>query len=216
MKVFRDLYVFATVEQSKCLAERMTNSIRSPWHRDEAAEERERVRTQGDGEVYYFTRNADAQYPAAILLLMRRDGSTLCVPNIVPAGAGRLSIDQYNDILLDFVNGVFKPAKPNDMEFNLTSDEKSIDDWLSPETVKHLRSFSGLANKSTGSSHFLDQKRWFTFLAAANGEDKRLPADMLRRWLMEQEDWGEASASRLAGEYQFAMDLLDHVRGAQG
>lgn len=216
MKVFRDLHVYVTRQQSSSLAARMTEKASPPWHRDEAAEERQRVRSPVDAEAYYFVRDADSRQPAALLVLMRKDDRTLYVPNIVPPEMGQLSMDQYNGILSDFVDNVLKPAKPDDVQFEMTSDNESIDDWLSPETVKLLRSFSGLANKSTGSSHWADQKRWFTFLVAAHDEKERLRDDMLRRWLMEEEGWGEQIAAQLVAEYDFAMDLLDHVRGARG
>src|SRR3546814_8731568 len=72
-----------------------------------------------------------------------------------------------------------------------------------------FRSFSAAANKATGASHPLDQRRWFDFIISAHRSGKDIGTDRLARWLHEVEGWDEDSAHRLAGEYERCKELLD-------
>lgn len=155
-----------------------------------------------------FSRETSENYPAAGLTLWGTwDG--YYVSNIVPAEISNLTYAQYNAILADFVDRIAGPAAPR-FGFTVTRTEprQSIEDWSSPDAALKLRRFSGGANKSTGSSHPADERRWFDFIIAAHRARGKLDASRLARWLHEIEGWGEDSAHDLAGEFEKSLALL--------
>ena len=99
------------------------------------------------------------------------------------------------------------------LKASLSPDEENIENWISEESVKKLKKFSVAANKSTGSAHPLDRKRWFDFLITVHHEHNKLDVSQLSRWLIECEHWPEDIAHELAMEYEFAMGLLDFRKG---
>ena len=132
------------------------------------------------------------------------------VPNIVPRDYGELGITGYNDILNDFIDLIVKPASEcSEFCVKITEREQSIQDWTSKEAADALHSFSVAANKSTGSGHPSDRKRWFQFLMSANKANKKPDPELLERWLVEAEEWPPDVASRLAIQYEFGLDLLN-------
>jgi hypothetical protein len=90
----------------------------------------------------------------------------------------------------------------------LSSPEQSIGDWLSPESANRMKAFSHLANKSTGSTHPMDRERWFDFLLALHRSGENPNVGLLRRWLVEEEQWFDETAFELVCEYEFARGLL--------
>ena len=85
---------------------------------------------------------------------------------------------------------------------------QNLEDWTSAEAAQKLRVFSAAANKSTGVSHPMDQRRWFDFVIAVHESRKTIGTDLLIRWLHEIEGWDEESAHELAGQYETALSLL--------
>ena len=112
-----------------------------------------------------------------------------------------LTFDQYNAIVDDFVENILEPnTSALDIRFELKSDAQTIDDWLCPESAKHLKQFSRAANHSTGSSHPLDRERWFEFIWSVYRNHDDLGTDNLQRWLLEEEEWTPAVARELVIE----------------
>ena len=99
------------------------------------------------------------------------------------------------------------------IKVELTSNEKNMEDWISENSLKKLKLFSIAANKSTGSAHPLDKKRWLDFLISIHHEHRNLNSSQLQRWLIEVENWPEDIAVDLSIEYEFAMNLLDFKEG---
>lgn len=131
------------------------------------------------------------------------------VSNIVPCEAGSLTYDEYNGIAEWFTQDVLSTALAGvRVRIELGRAEEGIDDLLSVEATTALRSFSGAANKTTGAGHPMDAERWRRFVILVHIEDANLDADMLRRWLHEDEGWDEDQAFRLAIQYEQARDLL--------
>lgn len=159
--------------------------------------------------ILIFERDASDGLPAARLVLWPRD-SGYFVPNITPAQTSQLTIAEYNAVLVDFAQTV---AKPIGRRFGFTvaisSAVKSLEDWLTPEAAASLRRFSSAANKSTGASHPLDERRWFDFIIAVHRTEKRIASDHLARWLNQVEGWDEQSAQELAAEFERGIGLLD-------
>ena len=131
------------------------------------------------------------------------------VSNIVPLNHGDLGITGYNAVLKDFVRAVVRPAAKEDhLEYNLSSDVKSIDDWVDQDTAMALKRFSALANKSTGRSHPMDGDRWLAFLLLAHRKNSQLNTEQLSRWLVEVEKWPSEIANELTLEYELSRSLL--------
>ena len=75
-----------------------------------------------------------------------------------------------------------------------------------------MQLFSTCANKSTGSIHPLDRKRWFDFICLAykNNDYRELSESYLEVFLVEEFGWSQKWASKLASEYYFGINLLKH------
>ena len=129
--------------------------------------------------------------------------------NIVPIDVSELGIAQYNAILTDFIERIVRPVAPRfDYRIDATEACQNLEDWTSAEAARKLRVFSAAANKSTGVSHPMDQRRWFDFVIAVHESRKTIGTDLLIRWLHEIEGWDEESAHELAGQYETALSLL--------
>ena len=94
---------------------------------------------------------------------------------------------------------------------DLTSNKISVGSVAGDEVEKALVRFSNLANKSTGSSHPLDRKRWLEFLILAHEAGSDLHADLIIRSLVEL-GWSEGKAIELGIEFEFAEDLLSYIQ----
>lgn len=115
-----------------------------------------------------FRREPSDDYPAAGLTLWGRDDGYY-VPNIVPIESGNLTFAQYNAIPSDFITRIVEPvATAYGYGIEATASLQTLDDWVSADTAVKLRRFSGAANKSTGTSHPMDQRRWFDFIIAVH------------------------------------------------
>lgn len=182
-------------------------SLSDPWYYDP-----DRAvaigRTVPDADIVTFGRKASDDFQAAGLALWSRDDGYY-VPNIVPIDFGKLSIAQYNAILADFIDRIVRPVAPKfGYSIVATESRQDLEDWTSTDAAKKLRAFSGAANKSTGSSHPLDQRRWFDFIIAVHESSSVIGTDYLARWLQTVEGWDEESAHELAGEYETGLSLL--------
>jgi hypothetical protein len=136
----------------------------------------------------------------------RSDG-TLYVSNILARDFSSLTYDQYNQILSDFYTSCARPAADAvGVAIELGNSDPTLEDFVSANTAKLLRSFSARANRSIW--HPNDRERWNEFLTAAYRERTTLDASMLQRWLIEEEKWPEDRAIGLAIEYENAKDLL--------
>lgn len=180
------------------------------WSRKAALEEKLR---EAAIAFYCFACEQSAARQAATLFLTRAEReatSWLYVSNIVPEQISELSLDQYNQILQDFWAAFAKPAADSiGVPVELSPDEQSVKDWLSPESARLLKLFSLAANKSTGSSHPMDRQRWYDFLIALHHSGENPSVNLLRRWLVEEERWSDEAAFDLVCEYEFALGLLD-------
>jgi hypothetical protein len=111
--------------------------------------------------------------------------------------------------LQDFAERIARPAAQRvGFQVKTTAARQSVEDWLSPKAAKALTLFSRAANKSRGSSHPLDRRRWFQFLIEAHAGGGHLDVQTLSRWLTEVEGWDDEHAVELAIEYEFGLELL--------
>ena len=215
MKVFRDLNIYVDKERTDLFVQKIGSILDDGWIRDIEAEKRSNE--LGEYEFVYFTCTAQNNRNAALLALVRRDENMLYVSNVVPKGKDEFSYDEYNFIVEEFYNRFVSPvARELDIKAELTADEEGMEDWISAISFKKLKRFSVAANKSTGSSHPLDKRRWLDFLVNVHHEHRNLHSSQIERWLIEVEHWPEDIAIDLSIEYEFAMNLLDFKEGING
>lgn len=207
IEVFQDL-LLKFPEERRCEVRRaLRQHVKAPWRHAEK-KERDMARAMAD-DIMVFEYESDDHFPKSGLFLWN-DSEGYKVTNIVPLEIDHLSMSGYNDILDDFKNKVIQPAsKTSGFRTEVSARRQSITDWTSQEVADALHHFSVLANKSTGSGHPSDQKRWFGFLFSAHKVHGRLDSTLLKRWLIEAEEWPPDSAADLIHEYEFGMDLLD-------
>lgn len=207
LEVHKELVAHGDTSELDDLLTRLTEHLVSGWTRDAEAEDR--LEQLGAGERQYVFRCAARTDRPAVSLFMAKGRDALEVTNIVPQESGSLTRAQYNSALDEFAEKNVRPiASRLGLEVSVTADRQPITHWLSEEATRRLQSFSGAANKGTGSSHPLDFRRWAAFLIKVHQENASLDSGTLQRWLIEEEGWPEEKASELAIEFEFSRDLL--------
>lgn len=209
MKIFRDLYLHLPEAQADNFFDELNNILDKNWSREIALEESSAQ--QAGEKFYYFSCSRSEVLEPALIAFAKKDHKIIYIANIVPKEIGELSRDQYNVILMEFYNNFLKPlCEKHSIRVEITSDNQSIEDWVSEGTYKKLKRFSGAANKSTGSSHPCDQERWFAFIISVLQNNEKLDPGQLERWLVEEEGWHYDIASDLAIEYEQGLALLTY------
>lgn len=161
--------------------------------------------------VLIFERESGNGFSAAMVVLSSEpDNGYYKVLNITLQDGGNLNIPDYNNLLNDFMEQVMKPAsKDLDCKINISLNKQSITDWTSQEAANELSSFSAGANKSTGSLHPSDGDRWRKFVIAAHKAQGTLNSCLLKKWLVEVEEWPSDTADELVSQYECGIDLLE-------
>lgn len=215
MKDFAELTITGSADDLQRFIRDMTTRLVG-WRRN--FEREKDLADGGDGSKHIAieTPRQRAGLPAATLYLHPKeaDGSSYGVVNIVPIDAHRLSFDEYNAILSAFYE---ENVKGRTEAFGLlvehASGEFTPEDLvksgrLSAENLRKLRLFSRAANKSTGSSHPLDEQRWWDFICSLVTVGEVVELDTLRKLLMEDQGWHEEGAIRLSHEYETLTRFL--------
>lgn len=203
MKTFRELQIAVDVANTEKLMAAIDAALTNGWTLKEATED-----PVGGWHAYYVC-DARGERPKALLAIYRKDDRSLYVSNIVPAETSELTHDQYNLVLMDFHNNILRKLATNfPVAILATGDQRRIEDLLSADAFKALKTFSTLANRSTGSAHPMDRDRWYAFLIVVLRENSPLNTTDLLRWLTEIENWPERTAHDLVIEFEFAKGLL--------
>ncbi|SHJ43119.1 hypothetical protein [Desulfofundulus thermosubterraneus] len=212
MKVFKELSLIGKTSNLEALMSEVTSLLDNGWSRDTIAENKFRKDVLGDvGNVFCISAPDTSEHPGGQIWLMENETGVLSVTNIVPTSKNELSMDEYNAILDEFFNRYISSlVDKHRLRFNITPGVITLEDITDEKTVSKLRLFSRAANKSTGSSHPLDKKRWFDFIISAHINDSSLSTDMLIRWLTEVEGWADEMAHELAIEYEYGRTLLEY------
>lgn len=198
MKQFQDLELELQQNDSDTIS-LITKNIKTPWSRN-IEKEKEIAAITNQICFEYKTTNYDAS-----LWLIERDNK-LVVSNIVPNKLGQLLLEDYNSILNIFVEENIKPLK---LHYNISKDEILITDLLSQESIEKLKLFSNNANKSTGRSHPLDEKRWFEFIFSMIKNKEYIEYDKFQYLLIEL-GWDIDSASNLVSDFEYGYDLIKY------
>jgi len=213
--VFQDLVLRGGPARLPNIRKILIDHATPPW-RHAKEKEREISTDFGNSDLIVFTREKSNEIETVALFLLSKDNNYE-VTNIVPRDVRELGFEAYNAALQDFVKRVAGPAcRDGKFQIEMTPEKQSLNDWVSSDIAESLRRFSNCANKSTGSSHPSDRKRWFEVLFAAHESHDHLDPDQLIRWLIEVENWPEEKAHDLAIQYEFGLDLLKAYDKNQG
>lgn len=203
MLVHKDFVLSGHPNAISAFCEDLIESIDARW----SAQKRDEPGVKGT--YYAFSRTADSTTPAATLsLLLKPTAEQIKVVNVVPNSAGELSVTEYNRIVDDFVTDATPIAHRHDLEAEITSAHADLSRWASPTVAQALRTFSSLANKSTGHGHPMDHDRWARFVILAHRENSSLDSTTLERYLVEELGWDETMAERLGSSYESFRAIL--------
>ena len=205
MKIFRELYFKGNPDMLKKFTEEICNYTTGDWHlfnKDSNEENKKYL-------FFDYTGKKVDKARVSIYLGDRIDTGTVNVGNIVPMEKNQLSIEEYNAVLMLFYNDVIIPYKK---EKNYISISNPTDDIFDPLTImsekslRKLKDFCGMANKSTGSSHPCDRDRWLNFIFQTVEENRILDSDTLCRFLQDEDFWGKKSDDFIGVVGNFAWD----------
>ncbi len=209
MEIYADLKITGE-ENLEQFLESLSEALPEGWSRNYQAEAG--LSLPSDWRQYCFHCDSQNGRIAGDVWVSSSPQEGAFVSNVLPGvetGLSMLTPAQYHQILESFRDEVLLPVtRGKHLQVYLGDYTVDIEHWLSQNTAKLLRGFSRLANKSSGSSHPADRRRWLDFIIAAHGEHSQLHADELLKWLVESEGWSNDVAQHLALEYDFGRSLL--------
>ncbi|EKO3846488.1 hypothetical protein M0357_001581 [Vibrio harveyi] len=208
MKEFQNLTITISKAEVDNLADYLSG-LSNHWLRDGEKEESVTKFTAEKMFCFNYMVEDDAY---ASLWLAEKDNDALYVSNIVPLQSSSLSISEYNDIQRKFCSELLSIASRKfTFNLDLSKEHIEIEDLLSNEAAQAFKSFSRLANKSTGRSHPLDQTRWFEFIRLAFESENKISPEQLEKFLVE-DGWDQSSSLDLACDFEYSLDLLTYLK----
>lgn len=212
MKVFKELTIAIPTAKRNEFVSSLENHLPTGWSRDKEAEAYSSK--LGSREHIYIGCEEKGERKSALVALVPKEGVGYFVANIVPKRSGQLTYDEYNRILDDFAISCISPLeKALGLTITRSFDTVTLEKWVSDDTANKLRQFSGLANKSTGTSHPMDKERWYDFVIAVVTKEESLDTSILSRWLTEEEGWDDDVAHKMSIEYEQEVGLLKQYLG---
>jgi hypothetical protein len=201
MKIFQDMSIRVDGDPS-AVADRIAAVLPDRWCRDKEREDRTAPSVQS--RIYTFVLTQGAVKYA--LLVLCEQQTSLGVANIIPLQKGEFSKEEYNNILADFVSVL------NDHRFtvDLGKSEVDLSDLISEIGAKKLRTFSDCANKSTGRSHPMDERRWLDWLLFMVREHHTIDFDDLV-YFLGQHGWDDETAYKLALDYSYGTRAMEYA-----
>lgn len=206
MNVYQELTIEGNPEDLKrFLAE--VQAGENGWKRDQEQE------ASLGTEYVAFRKPETPHLPAAVLYLYGEPPEgRYQVANILPTDKNELSLQEYNRLTRSFYETCVQPSQdPYQLKATLTEEDTNFAETVSPPTFELLKRFSALANKSTGSSHPADRRRWLDFVASSIKNHDKIDTELLSQWLVDEEQWPKEEASRLIRDYELAVDLQNLV-----
>jgi len=211
MKMFKDLEIEVSQKVRADFLQRIEERLPEGWTRDRDAEKRAHGPTT-EGFCYYVC-NQQQDRPPALVALVPRNENLMYVSNIVPRLVSELSRDQYNRILDEFATQCIKPiAVEMGISLKTTKEDETLEDWVSKGSAEKFRTFSVLANKSTGTSHPCDKERWYEFIISIVNNNDSLDSTTLREWMVAEDGWTEDVALEVVIEFEQEVGLLKYYR----
>ena len=213
MEIYADLKITGE-EHLESFLESLSESLPDGWSRNRVAETG--LSVPSNWRQYCFHCDSRNGRIAGDVWVSCSPQEGAYVSNVLPGvetGLSSLTPAQYHEILESFRDEVLLPVtRGKHVQVYLGDYTVDIEHWLSENTAKLLRGFSRLANKSSGSSHPLDRKRWLDFIIAAHKDHASLHGGELSKWLVESEGWTDDVALDLAVEYDFGRGLLSRLQ----
>lgn len=208
IEVYVDLDLYGSKDSIRDFFDDLEGRLSDGWSRN--AKEEPRVAVLSEARCFHCEQRPNRR--AANLWFTEARDHRWSISNIVPDAEGKLSYAEYNTILIDFRRSFIDDYyQKYNLEIKETKPRVYLSDFLSPDVSKSFQVFSSAANKSTGSSHPLDNERWFQFLFLAydSGDYKRLHSSLLNRFMIEAFGWHEEMAYELSIEYENYLRFLD-------
>lgn len=205
IEIFRELKIVGESQLLWDFMNKISNAVGGKWTSEEIY-----PREYG-GNMYCFRCHKTEVHPAAKLWFAQSDKQKIYVSNIVPMDMRRLTKNEYNQILMEFYESFIKPlGEPDGLKVTLEDNLVGLEHWIDEKAIQLLNSFSNLANKSTGTGHPLDERRWwlFCFYIHTKGYYPDFYPDILSRWLHEILGWSERSAESLSASYERTLRTL--------
>ena len=204
MKVYQDLELSLENISIEQILRKIDAVLPSSWVRDTERED-ELTKKLHDVKQYAYSTVNNPDLPDARLWLANNDKGGLYVSNIVPCEVGELTMEEYNSIMMSFV-GILK--KDSKVIFQLTKADMSLEDFVPKDIAEKLRTFSNLANKSTGYGHPCDFGRWLDFVISFHQCKCERRLDLIERWLHEEAGWLWETASKLSCQLEYSLNIL--------
>ena len=149
-----------------------------------------------------------ANHSQAILYLVKEE-MEIKLTNVLPVLERSISKAESNIIIKEFCNKYIEEAsKQTGASVSCVGGEQSMDKRIGKNATKLLKSFSDLANKSSGATHPCDRERWVEFIFYAYQNRNEIGVEMLADWL-QNDGWDEETSFTLAFEYSFAREILE-------
>lgn len=190
----------------------ISKNITKDWYQEELGEQESKCLS---GDMFCFIGFYGTERECALWLARNDEKEYIHVTNIVPKKKNPLSECEYNELINSFINPqVISELKSANVRVEIQPFEYLIEDVVNSDTVKLLKTFSSCANKSTGTAHPSDAKRWFEFILSSFREGE-IEDNTLRDFLIE-DGWTEAMASELIIKYEYSIDLLHYYEQASG
>lgn len=215
MKVFKDLYIYGDQYSVETFFEQIYNKLPRDWEKSKQADKL---------KDYLLITYSGRLLPKAMVSLnysLCQEKKCLKIGNIVPIDKSQLTMEEYNKILDLFLSEVVIPYCEKDMHLKYKVSETDIFDplvYISNLSLKKLIIFCINANKNTGSAHPCDEERWFDFICQTVNDDRVLPSEKLKQFLMDTDywekkgtkSWDEKIAEELTSQYEICVDILKY------
>lgn len=204
MKVYQELELRLEDISIDNILNKIDTLLPSFWIRDSERED-ELTEMNHDVKQYAYSIVNNPGFPDASLWLANNDKGGLYVSNIVPCKVGKLTIEEYNSIMISFVDVLKRDPT---IHFQLTKADMSLEDFMPKDVSEKLIRFSNNANKSTGYSHPCDFDRWLDFVISLHQCKCKQRLDLVERWLHEEAGWLWETASELCSQLEYSLNIL--------
>jgi hypothetical protein len=206
MNVTYELVVRGERAQLERLLARVEGLLRDGWTRNHEAEERaSRDHLRGSSD-YCFECAATADRPAASFWVRPRGSKELYVSHVIALDRPGLPAEESRGVLAEFRREFLDPVGEGlGVETEIVEHRRTVEQDLSPEARRLLRTFSASANRQGLGRD--GRRLWNAFLVQLHREEAYFDVALLDEWLAE-EGWPEATRRQLLGEYETGMSLL--------
>ncbi len=206
MGSLNELTIHGASEDLEELLKRVEERLDDGWKKDFEVERRLDQVTVRSSHSFPFSCSAKGHRPAVVLLLSTKGPNKLYVSTIVPLEKREITENEYNFILAEFQSRFVTPAGEGmNVETKLARKRVMLEQYLSPEATRRLRTFSASGNRAILQPD--DRKRWNDFTIQSYLDGTVVDPAILDAWL-EENGWSEDSRCELLGEYEAARSLL--------